>query len=133
MNTKPFVRIAGLYDRGISYRNASTWFSGPFHPSPMGTEKAPTCRVLINVRARRGSVANFMHAACYLLSRVGTSSGSLFLRRLRVGMRGRDSWGLGSLRTGGRESGKAAVPRVARARRSLFPPRPRVSQALVPA
>src|SRR5437899_2966129 len=67
------------------------------------------------------SVANLMHAACYPLSRVGTSSGSLFLRRLRVGMRGRDSWGPGSLRTGGRESGKAAVPRVARARRSLFP------------
>src|SRR5439155_24607591 len=98
---------------------------------PWAPRRAHTCRVLINVRARRGSVANFMQAACYLLSRVGTSSGSLFLRRLRGGMLGRDSWGPGSLRTGGRESGKAAVPRVARARRSLFPPRPRVVQALV--
>src|SRR3989442_3634866 len=76
MNPKPFVRMPGLEDRGISYRNASTWFRGPFHPSPMASRKAPTCRVHINVRARRRSVVNFMPGACYPVPRVGTSSGS---------------------------------------------------------
>src|SRR2546426_12847278 len=42
----------------------------------MASRKAPTCRVHINVRARRRSVVNFMPGACYPVPRVGTSSGS---------------------------------------------------------
>src|SRR5438046_3259542 len=66
MNTKPFVRIAGLYDRGISYRNASTLFSGPFHPSPMGTEKGAYMSSA-HKRSRTPRVRRKLHA-CSVLS-----------------------------------------------------------------
>src|SRR3989442_15092108 len=86
----------------------------------MASRKAPTCRVHINVRARRRSVVNFMPGRVIPYHGLGRAPVPLFLRRLRVGLRGRDSWRPGSQRAEGRESGEAEVLRATRTGRGLF-------------
>src|SRR5437667_11140020 len=121
MNTKPFVRIAGLYDRGISYRNASTLFSGPFHPSPMGTEKGAYMSSA-HKRSRTPRVRRKLHACSVLSPITGWDELRIALPASPSGGHARPGFvGPGFPEDRGRESGKAAVPRVARARRSLFP------------
>src|SRR5439155_441736 len=83
-------------------RDASTLFTGPFSPSTMGTEK-PAYMSSAHKRSRPPRVRRKLHACSVLSPITGWDELRIALPASpSVGMRGRDSWGPGSLRTGGR-------------------------------
>src|SRR5437667_6460668 len=132
MNTKPFVRIAGLYDRGISYRNASTLFSGPFHPSPMGTEKGAYMSSA-HKRSRTPRVRRKLHACSVLSPITGWDELRIALPASPPGGHARPGFvGPGFPEDRGEGIGEGRGPAGGQSSSLPFPPAPPVLPGLLP-